>query len=120
MALVVAGLVVTLQQPTPVELVPEVILALFVPPLVFEAAFHLRFDDLRRNLAGILVLAVPGVLVTMLVVGGALTVLTPLAWSGALIFGALISATIPSAVVAIFRTLGVPKRLAVLLEGRAY
>ena len=77
-ALVVAGLVVTLQQPLQFELVPEVILALFVPPLVFEAAFHLSFDNLRRNLTSILVLAVPGVTLTMLLVGGAVALLTPL------------------------------------------
>ena len=118
-ALVVAGLVVTLQQPLQFELVPEVILALFVPPLVFEAAFHLSFDNLRRNLTSILVLAVPGVTLTMLLVGGAVALLTPLSWGPALIFGALISATDPVAVVAIFRALGVPKRLAVLLEGES-
>jgi CPA1 family monovalent cation:H+ antiporter len=118
-ALVVAGLVVTLQQPLELELLPEVILALFVPPLVFEAAFHLSLDELRRNLASLLVLAVPGVVLTMLIVGGALSVLTPLSWPLALVFGALIAATDPVAVVAIFRTLGVPKRLTVLLEGES-
>ncbi len=118
-ALVVAGLIVTLQQPFNLVLVPEVILAVFVPPLVFEAAFHLSFAELRRNLATILVLAVPGVIVTMLVVAGVLSLATPLGWPVALVFGALISATDPVAVVAIFRALGVPKRLAVLVEGES-
>jgi monovalent cation:H+ antiporter, CPA1 family len=118
-ALVVAGLLVTLQRPVALELVPEVILALFVPPLVFEAAFHLRYAELRRNLTAILMLAVPGVIVTMLVVAGVLTVVTPLGWTLALVFGALISATDPVAVVALFRALGVPKRLAVLVEGES-
>ena len=77
-ALVVVGLILTLQKPVNVELTPELILGLFVPPLVFEAAFHINFTDLRRNLAGILVLAVPGVILTMLIVGGLLAVGTGL------------------------------------------
>jgi CPA1 family monovalent cation:H+ antiporter len=118
-ALVVVGLVLTLQQPLELELRPEVILALFVPPLVFEAAFHLSFDELRRSLVSLLVLAVPGVVVTMFVVGGVLALATPLGTGAALLFGALIAATDPVAVVAMFRTLRVPKRLAVLVEGES-
>jgi CPA1 family monovalent cation:H+ antiporter len=49
-ALVVVGLLLTLQSPANINLTPELILALFVPPLVFEAAFHINFQDLRRNL----------------------------------------------------------------------
>src|SRR5712692_5279315 len=63
-ALVIAGLFITLRQPVEFSLTPELILALFVPPLVFEAAFHLSFADLQRNLAVILLLTVPGVILT--------------------------------------------------------
>jgi len=59
-ALVIVGLLLTTQQPLQLSLTPELILALFVPPLVFEAAFHLNLRDLQRNLPGILLLAVPG------------------------------------------------------------
>lgn len=118
-ALVVVGLILTLQKPVNVELTPELILGLFVPPLVFEAAFHINFTDLRRNLAGILVLAVPGVILTMLIVGGLLAVGTGLGLVSAMVFGALIAATDPVSVVAIFRKLGVPKRLSVLIEGES-
>ena len=116
-ALVVVGLLLTLQSPANINLTPELILALFVPPLVFEAAFHINFQDLRRNLTSILVLAVPGVILTTLIVGGVLALGTGLGLASALVFGALISATDPVSVVAIFRTLGVPKRLSVLIEG---
>lgn len=58
-ALVIVGLLITFQMPLEIELTPELILALFVPPLVFEAAFHLEFKQLRQNLLPILVLAVP-------------------------------------------------------------
>ncbi|MFZ6027497.1 MAG: Na+/H+ antiporter [Chloroflexota bacterium] len=118
-ALVLAGLAITLQQPLVFELTPELILALFVPPLVFEAAFHLSFNELRRNLAPILLFAVPGVLLTTFIVGGIVSWGTALAFPVALVFGALIAATDPIAVVSLFRSLGVPKRLSVLIEGES-
>jgi CPA1 family monovalent cation:H+ antiporter len=118
-ALVLVGLMLTLQHSITADLTPELILTLFVPPLVFEAALNINFDELRHNLPGILVLAVPGVILTTLIVGGLLSLTTPLALPVAMVFGALISATDPVAVVSMFRTLGVPKRLAVLIESES-
>lgn len=118
-ALVVVGLLLTSQSPLQMELTPELILALFVPPLVFEAAFHLNFRDLSRSLAPILILAVPGVILTMALVGLIVSFGVGLALPVGLTFGALVAATDPVAVVAILRSLGVPKRLAVLLEGES-
>jgi CPA1 family monovalent cation:H+ antiporter len=118
-ALVVAGLLITFQTTIKIELTPELILALFVPPLVFEAAFHLNLQELRRNLPAILLLAIPGVILTMFIIGGILAFSIKLSLPIALLFGALIAATDPVAVVALFRTLGVPKRLLVLIEGES-
>ena len=118
-ALVVVGLLLTAQSNVSIELTPELILALFVPPLVFEAAFHLKLTELRQNLVTILVLAVPGVILTTMIVAGMLTLGTSLSLPVALVFGALIAATDPVAVVALFRLLGVPKRLSVLIEGES-
>lgn len=118
-ALVVVGLAVTSQQPQEVSPAPGLVLALLVPPLVFEAAFHISFSELRRALLGILLLAVPGVIVATFVVGGLLAVLTPLAFPVALLFGALISATDPVSVVALFRALGAPRRLELLVESES-
>ena len=118
-ALVVVGLLITFRSPIQFELTPELILGLFLPPLVFEAAFHLNLTELRRNLSAIILLAVPGVILTTLIVGGILALVTPLGWPLAMVFGALISATDPIAVVALFRKLGVPKRLAVLVEAES-
>ena len=118
-ALVVVGLLITFQSPVQISLTPELILALFVPPLVFEAAFHLNINELRRNFLRIFLLAVPGVIVTTLVVGWIISIGTSLPLSMALVFGALIAATDPVAVMALFRTLGVPKRLALLVEGES-
>jgi CPA1 family monovalent cation:H+ antiporter len=118
-ALVVVGLLLTFQNPLDFELTPELILTLFVPPLVFEAAFHLNFALLRRNLSGILLLAIPGVLLTTLIVAGILVFGASISLPLALVFGALIAATDPVAVVALFRSLGVPRRLAVMIEGES-
>ena len=118
-ALVIVGLLITVQQPLEVNITSELILALFVPPLVFEAAFHLSLTELQRDLSNILLLAVPGVIVTTLLVGGIVAWGTTLALPVALVFGALIAATDPVAVVSLFRTLGIPKRLSILVEGES-
>jgi CPA1 family monovalent cation:H+ antiporter len=118
-ALVIAGLIMTFRQPVVIDLTPELILALFVPPLVFEAAFHLSVTELQHNLVSILILAVPGVILTMLIVGGLVALGASLSLPVALVFGALIAATDPVAVIALFRALGVPRRLGVLLEGES-
>jgi len=118
-ALVIVGLLITLRQPIQINPLPELILGLFVPPLVFEAAFHLNMTHLQRNLPIILLWAVPGVIVTTLIVGGFVALTTPLTLGAALVLGALLSATDPVAVVALFRALHVPKRLEVLIEGES-
>lgn len=118
-ALVLAGLVLSLRSPLELELSPELILSLFIPPLVFEAAYHLNLTNLLSNLRTIGVLAVPGVVLTMLLVGGIVAWGTGLSMGTALLFGALIAATDPVSVVALFRKMGAPKRLEVLLEGES-
>jgi len=118
-ALVVVGLVLTFEESLKVALTPDLILALFVPPLVFEAAFHIEFDRLRDDLVPILALAIPGVLLTMAIVGLIVSAGIDVPLTMGLVFGALIAATDPVAVVALFRALGAPKRLALLVEGES-
>ena len=118
--LVIVGLVLTLIGKVPVFTVtPEIILAILVPPLVFEAAFHLNFFELRKELPLILALAILGVILTTLLVGGLVAIAANLSLATALVFGALISATDPVAVIALFRTMGAPRRLQILLEGES-
>jgi CPA1 family monovalent cation:H+ antiporter len=117
--LVFIGLALSLLSSTVIRISPQIILALLVPPLIFEAAFHLRWDDLRRDFWLILLLAIPGVILTTLLVGGVVAWGTGLTIQAALVLGALVSATDPVAVVALFRRLGVPRRLQVLLEGES-
>ncbi len=116
--LVIIGLAITLN-PQQVKFTSQIIMLLLVPPLVFEAAFHIRFDDLRHDFWLILLLAVPGVVLTTFLVGWLVSWGTGLALPAALVFGALVAATDPVAVVALFRSLGAPRRLQVLLESES-
>ncbi len=118
-SLVLVGLFISLQRTLEIDVTPELILAIFVPPLIFEAAFHLDLSLLRNNLVPIIMLAVPGVLVSTLIVGGLVAFGTGLPLGATVIFGALIAATDPVAVVALFRALGVPRQLAVAVEGES-
>lgn len=118
-ALVLVGLPITFNQLIDFNLTPELILAVFVPPLVFEAAFHIEFKTLREQWLPIFGLAVPGVLLTTLIVGAITAFGVGISLTSALVFGALISATDPVAVVALFRQLGAPKRLTVLIESES-
>jgi CPA1 family monovalent cation:H+ antiporter len=117
--LVLIGLALGLLIPQKIQVSSELILALLIPPLVFDAAFHIRLEDLRRDFWLILLLAVPGVILTTLLVAWLVAAGTGLTLPIALVFGALVSATDPVAVVALFRRLGAPRRLQVLLEGES-
>ena len=97
----------------------EIILLLFLPPLLFEAAFVLDLRLLWSVRTGVLVFAVPGVLLAMVVGGLLVHWALGLPWSVALLFGATIAATDPVAVLATFRQLGANPRLAALLEGES-
>ena len=117
--LVLMGLALAFRGQLDINITSSVILAILVPPLIFEAAYHLNIHELRRNLTQILILAVPGVLLTTLLVGWIVSRGTGIDLPIALVFGALISATDPIAVVTLFRTMGIPNRLQVLLEGES-
>lgn len=118
-ALVIVGLLITFQKRLEINLTPELILSLFIPPLVFEAAFHLEFKSLRENWLPIVTLAIPGVLLTTFVVGAIVSWGAGISLSSGLVFGALIAATDPVAVVALFKALGAPKRLTMLVESES-
>ena len=117
--LVLMGLALALRGQFEIDITPNLILGLLVPPLIFEAAFHLNLPELRRNLAPILAFAILGVVITTVLVGGIVARGTGMPLSLALVFGALVSATDPVSVVALFRSMGIPKRLQVLLEGES-
>lgn len=102
-----------------INLSPELILEIFLPPLLFEAAWNTRWRDLQSNWIPVILFAVMGVVVSIVGVGFALNQFTPLPLITALLVGASLSSTDPVAVVALFRELGASKRLTVLLEGES-
>src|SRR3954453_22042351 len=97
----------------------EIILLLFLPPLLFEASFVLDLRLLWSVRTGVFAFAVPGVLLAMVVGGVLVHWALGLPWSVALLFGAMIAATDPIAVLAAFRQLGINPRLAALVEGES-
>lgn len=97
----------------------EILLFLFLPVLVFDAALGLSTRAFFRNLVPILVLAVPALVVSAVIVGLALSLVLDIPLAAALLFGVFISATDPVAVVAVFRQLGVPERLLTIVEGES-
>ncbi len=97
----------------------EILLFLFLPVLVFDAALGLSTRAFFRNLVPILVLAVPALVVSAVLVGLALSLALDIPLAAALLFGVFISATDPVAVVAVFRQLGVPERLLTIVEGES-
>ncbi len=101
------------------ETFEQVVVFIFLPPLVFQAALNLSSRDFFLNLLPILVLAVPALGVSAALIGASLHFGLEVPMAAALLFGALISATDPVAVVAIFRQLGAPKRLLTLIEGES-
>jgi CPA1 family monovalent cation:H+ antiporter len=97
----------------------DLILAVLVPPLIFEATLHIKWRDLRQDMLLVLLLAIVGTLVSTFIVGGIVSQFLAIPLLGALAFGALISATDPVAVIAFFRSLGVDKRLSIIMEGES-
>jgi CPA1 family monovalent cation:H+ antiporter len=126
-ALVIAGLVLGLVHLFPAPaLTKNLLFSIFLPGLIFEAAFRIDFREFWRNRITIVSLAVPGVIastaliaVILAPVANALDLVQGFTWHHALVFGALISATDPIAVVGLFRSLGAPRRLTMLLEGES-
>lgn len=126
-ALVLAGLGLgTTHAVEAPQLTKDLLFAVFLPGLLFEAAYHLEFRRFWSNKLAILGLAIPGVVIAVSITALLLTpVVNELHFVEGftlvhgMVFGALIAATDPIAVVGLFRRLGAPKRLTVLVEGES-
>jgi CPA1 family monovalent cation:H+ antiporter len=117
--LVIAGLGLAFIDVRLVNLSPELILAIFLPPLLFEAAWNLKWSNLKRDFFPITLYAVVGVVISIIGVALGLNQVAGLPLSTALLIGASLSATDPVSVTALFRELGVDKRLSTLMEGES-
>jgi CPA1 family monovalent cation:H+ antiporter len=100
-------------------LTKDLIFRALLPPLIFEAAFFLRWKDLRVNFLPVFMLASIGILVGAAVVGSAMVWIGGWAWPVALVFGALIAATDPVSVIAMFKELKIEGRLRLLVEAES-
>lgn len=102
-----------------VSLSRELVYSGILPPLIFEAAYELRWDALRRNLALVVVLATVGVLLSALATSTVMTGLVHWPISAALLFGILIAATDPVSVLATLKEIGARGQLALIIEAES-
>lgn len=117
--LVIVGLGLALVDVRLVNLSPELILSIFLPPLLFEAAWNLKWSGLKQNLVPISLFAIFGVVISVVGIAWGINQLTGMPLATALLVGATLSATDPVSVIALFRELGAPKRLTTLMEGES-
>lgn len=100
-----------------VELDPDLVLLIFLPPLLYAAAFFSNLRELRNNLRPIGLLAIGLVIATMVVVAVVAHFAIGLEWQVAFVLGAVVSPTDAVAPAAILRRLGVPRRVVSVVEG---
>jgi monovalent cation/hydrogen antiporter len=102
-----------------VELDPELVFLLFLPPLLYVSALFTSWRDFRANVRPITLLAVGLVLLTTCVVAAVAHAAIGLPWSAAFVLGAIISPTDAIAATAVAQRLGVPRRIITILEGES-
>lgn len=119
LSLLAAGFPSAMQPIREIEISPQLILFVFLPTLIFESTFNLNVRQLLYNIGPILTLAIPGLLISTLIIGSILSWTTPIPLVAALLLGAILSATDPVAVVALFKQIGAPERLTIMMEGES-
>ena len=124
-ALVVVGLFISymhfINAP---HLSKDLLYYVFLPPLIFQTAIHLKFDDLRRDFPVILTLVIPGVILSTIITAVVFMAIgkeffANISLAVGLLFGAAVAATDPVAVISIFEKLGVPRRLRFLIDSES-
>jgi CPA1 family monovalent cation:H+ antiporter len=119
-ALVLLGVVVAvLRPPLEIRIEPQLILAVLLPALVFEGAYRTDLRLLIQSLPAVLLLAVPGVLVTALLVGAVLSVAIGLDFRLSFLVGTMVAATDPAAILAVMAQSGATRRLTTLVEAES-
>ncbi|WP_457605702.1 cation:proton antiporter [Nitratifractor sp.] len=126
-ALVAVGLILGgLHLIHPPRLSQELLYDIFLPPLIFQTAIHLKLEDLQRDAWPITFLVVPGVVLSTLATAAVMIPASHLfahidtiTWPLGILFGAAVAATDPIAVIAIFERLGAPRRLQLLIDSES-
>ncbi len=106
------------------ELTPSLLFYIFLPTLIFESAYNLNIRRLTMDAIPVTLLSIASLLISALAIAGLLVLVMPffgieLPFAIAFVFGSLISATDPVAVLALFKEYGAPRRLALLFEGES-
>jgi len=118
--LVLTGLLIALVPGLPpVELAPELVLLLILPPFIYTSAFLMSWREFQFSLRPITLLSVGGVVFTTLAVAAAAHWLMDIEWPVAFVLGAIVSPPDAIAPLAIARRMEVPRRIVVILEGEA-
>ena len=118
--LVAAGIVLAISPVAPkVDLTEGLIFTVLLPPLLFEAALYIHWNQLRRDLPVIVLLATAGVLISAWVTATGMRYMVDWPWTESSLFGVLIAATDPVSVVATFKEAQARGRLLVLIEAES-
>jgi CPA1 family monovalent cation:H+ antiporter len=118
--LVVAGIIFAALPFSPnIYLTKDLIFTALLPPLLFEAAFHIPWNQMRRDFLVIVALATVGVALSASITAAGMHFLAHWEWISALVFGALIAATDPVSVIATFKEARAHGRLLVLIEAES-
>jgi Na+/H+ antiporter len=119
--LVLGGLAIGFVPGMPaIELDPDLVLLIFLPPLLYSSSFFASLRDLRRNVGAISLLSVGLVLLTCFAVAICVHAVVPdMSWAAAFVVGAIVSPTDPVAATAIASRIGVPRRVVTVVEGES-
>ncbi len=119
-SLVIVGLLIDVFHLLPaIEMTPNLILLVFLPALLFEASWNIDLKELKESWLAILLLSVPGVVISTAVIAVIMHFTVAMPWAVSFLLGAMLSATDPISVLALFRKLGMNKRLTMILEGES-
>lgn len=121
--LFLAGITLSLINPTifaEIKLNPSTVLYIYLPILLFESAYRFDFKEFRKILVPGFLLATVGLIISAGIIGSVLHYLFNIPLSESLLYAFVISSTDPIAVLSIFKSLGIPKRLQLLIDGESF
>jgi CPA1 family monovalent cation:H+ antiporter len=101
------------------ERIPEIILYVIIPILIFESGRKLSIGQIKKEALSIGFFAIVGVIITILIIGIAVTAIFQIPFIDGLLFGTILAATDPVAVAIIFKKFPIPHRLNLIIEGES-